>query len=236
MLEQLGLDRYDRKARLQPALWIVTPPLLLLAVWLPELRTLSGGGGVAVGTVVVMTFLISWTRHLGRNVQSKIDNDRGARPSTILLRHGEARLANLTRKRCHDVLRQNGFTIPTAQEQKVDPVSADQVLVACVDWMLESTRGDHLLLEANIEYGFRRNLLGVRPVALCVLLACLILDVAALLFRSSVTHTQMASGALLAGAYLAAALAWGVLVSRSFVERAGWDYAQRLCVLVAAQK
>src|SRR3954466_15200621 len=41
-LTELGFDRYDRNARLRPALLVVLPMLLVVAIWLPAVWTTAG--------------------------------------------------------------------------------------------------------------------------------------------------------------------------------------------------
>ena len=60
----------------------------------------------------------------------------------------------------------NGTAIPTPQDEKRDPERADQVYDACVSCLIERTRDKtrfRLLFEENCNYGFRRNLWGMKP-------------------------------------------------------------------------
>jgi hypothetical protein len=66
---------------------------------------------------------------------------------------------------------------PTAAEEAADPHAADRRYREAVGALRERTRDRSrfgLLLAENIDYGFRRNCLGLRPYALIVAAGCLL--------------------------------------------------------------
>jgi len=228
IIANLGLDRYERKARLGPVLLTVLPPLLLIPVWLPEARSMTGGAALAALAGAMLTLLMSWVRQRGRRLQIKIFQDMGGAPSTQLLRHGNTRLAAPTRERVHRHLRRNGIVVPTAVQQQQDADSSDVLFASCADWLKTRAADDRLLLEENMEFGFRRNTLAVKQPALTLLVGCGTLDLAGLFLRETSTEEQLASGVVAAIAYFVLALAWLKVANVRWVEDAGWAYAQRL--------
>ena len=56
--------------------------------------------------------------------------------------------------------------VPNEAEEVADPGTADNVYDTCVRWLLEQTRDQKkfvLLFDENCNYGFRRNLWGMKP-------------------------------------------------------------------------
>jgi hypothetical protein len=58
--------------------------------------------------------------------------------------------------------------LPTAEEEQEDPQNADAAYQSAVGWLKEHTRGEAYprVAEETTEYGFRRNLRGLRWLAL----------------------------------------------------------------------
>lgn len=234
MAWDLGLDRYDRKARLLPAVLTVMPIALLIPLWIPEARNLTGTALWALGSAGAAAFLMSWGRTRGRRCQTRLDEKLGGSPSVQVLRHGGPFLAQPARQRVHKLLRNHGLAVPTVANQSADPTSADAAYETCVLWLREKTRTDRLLLEENIEFGFRRNLLGLKAPALAILAACGILNFAAIGLREVVSSGQAATAFSLMALYLAAAAAWVLVIDEGFLEDASWAYARRLIAAAEA--
>ena len=71
------------------------------------------------------------------------------------------------------------LSAPTAEDELSDPLRANDFYLSGANWLREHTRDTRkfsILFNDNITYGFRRNLLGLKPVALAlniiVLAAC----------------------------------------------------------------
>ena len=59
--------------------------------------------------------------------------------------------------------------LPTAEGEASDPRSADQAYEVATKWLIDKTRDTdmfQLLFKENVSYGFRRNLWGLKPLAL----------------------------------------------------------------------
>jgi hypothetical protein len=80
----------------------------------------------------------------------------------------------LTRR--HERLRQLAANVqmPTAKQEEKNPGKADQVYDSCTAFLLEKTRDKKqfpLVFEENCNYGFRRNLWGMKPFGILTSLA-----------------------------------------------------------------
>lgn len=229
ILNSLKLGRYERSARLAPALLALLPAFLLAAVWMPKFLSLLGGLA-AMAFFAGGYLLMGLAREKGLEVEARLEAALGARPSTMALRHGGPVLNGPTRERYHDVLRRLGLTLPSQQEQEADARAADDRYASAVHRLLELTRGARfpMLLDENIAYGFRRNLRGLKSLALGVLLLCLAIDGGALFLSMTSDHEKIAAAAGLAALYLILLLVWATVINDRFVTSASWKYAQRL--------
>lgn len=70
--------------------------------------------------------------------------------------------------------RKLGKAFPTAAEESADPDAADQLYARGARWLLDETRDKErfpLLFKELIANGFRRNALGIKPIAIFIALA-----------------------------------------------------------------
>lgn len=233
ILKELGLDQYDRDARIGPSLFAILPASLLAAIWTPGFTRTAASVAVLVLTCGVAYLLKGAARTAGENVEQRLLARLGGWPTTLALRHNGPLLDPVTRSDYHHTLRRLGRTIPSAEEQDQDLESADAHFGRSVKWLLEQTRRpdhptDNLLLRENIEYGFRRNLVGLKTVALTVLFGCMIVDASALFLSVSPQTSTIVAGLALLSLYLADLLLWVRFLNDEFVEKASWKYAKRL--------
>jgi hypothetical protein len=173
-------DPYDRQARLYPALLCLLPLLALVALlYAPNASALTGVVTIAVscGGLFLMTNIC---REMGKRLEDKLYREWGGKPTTQLLRHRDGIIDSLTKRRYHAFLAAKLNTpFPDAEQEKNDPGKADEAYQSGARWLLDHTRPDagkqfDLLFRENVTYGFRRNALGVRPLAIVVAIACLI--------------------------------------------------------------
>ena len=173
-------DPYDRQARLHPALLCLLPLLALIALlYAPNVSALTGVVTLAVscGGLFLMTNIC---REMGKRLEEQLFREWGGKPTTQLLRHRDGVIDSVSKRRYHLFLAAKINTpFPDAEQEKSDPVKADEAYVSAGRWLLDHTRPDaekqfDLLFRDNITYGFRRNALGVRPLAILICIACLV--------------------------------------------------------------
>lgn len=169
-MKEYFLDPYVRRARLHPALLVALPAALAVLAWFPSEAAAAG----VVWSVIVWsggTALIAQVaRDLGKAKEPKLFALWGGKPTTRMLRHRHFPnrvLLDHRHRKLAALL--PGIRIPSAAEETADPSTADNVYEACTTFLLEKTRRRDqfpLVFEANCEYGFRRNLWGMKVVAL----------------------------------------------------------------------
>ena len=165
------LDRYDRQARLKPALLCGLPLVTLILLLIPELGTIFGSISIVVIYCGGSMLLVQIGRDLGKALEVRLYQSWGGKPSVAMLRHTDSRLPRATKDRYRSFLSGAvpGLALASPQEEEAHPEQADDGYDSANRWLLEHTR-DHarfdLLFKENINYGFRRNLFGLKQIAL----------------------------------------------------------------------
>lgn len=176
-------------------------------------------------------------RDAGRRLQPKLWESWGGPPTTRRLRWHQADDPVGLEQVHSDIAYLTQQTLPTAEEEALDPVAADVRYRRAITSIRAKTRSRDqfpLVFAENVTYGFRRNSLGLRVPALII---------AALTF---------AAGVVLVAAYpdgdlgqrltrwtwpiaIAAILGvyWWFIVTPDWVKSAADDYADRLIEAVA---
>lgn len=167
-------DYYSFRARLQPALFTAIPLALGVFAWTPP-----GTGWVsALWSLIVAGggtfFLASEIRNAGKQIEARLWDSWGGIPTSQLLsRRGPA---NPELREHWQVLLEKLFSKPlsTVQEELTNPKQAEERYAAAVQLLIAKTRNTKefpLIYAENINYGFCRNLYGVKKlgIALCIL-------------------------------------------------------------------
>ncbi|MFC2254800.1 hypothetical protein ACETRX_34680 [Labrys portucalensis] len=235
-------DTYQRTARLFPGLLMLLPALLALLAWFPYL--IIGNIGLSLVTLAtscgLLYTLATIARTKGKRIETKLLAKWGGWPTTILLRHS-SQMDRFTRARYHAFLAKSvPIEFPTLEQERQDPARADEVYGSAIKWLLEKARGDKfpMVAKENASYGFRRNLLGLRPLALSLCVLVTLLSVAAIVLQlapqwsgltwSQITASQSTGVWAALGVNIFAAVLWATTVSEDWVRQAADQYASAL--------
>lgn len=235
-------DRYSLNARLRPALLTLFPAFVLTAVLFPAtyktIATTVVSLAVSCGILMVV---VGSVRRLGRGKEMQLYKSWGGMPSTAWLRHRDTNLDQLTKKRYHAFLLAHvpKLTLPTLEEEEKAPDHADNCYRSATKWLLERARDKKqfpLVFEENINYGFARNCLAVKPFALGASVLC----VAAILLNAwmhpeKISYADSSNVVSLAVAGGALAL-WILLVSEKWVKDAARAYTRALLATCDVEK
>jgi hypothetical protein len=161
-----NFDDYNRKARLTPALLVGLPIVLIATALFPDQFWSWGGVVSLLAWFGVLKLLAQLARHTGKKIEDDLYKSWGGKPTTCLLQHRTAK-NKVELARQHSKLSElTGQAIPNYEEELANPDLADQIYETCVKFLISKTR-DHskffLVYEENCNYGFRRNLLGLKP-------------------------------------------------------------------------
>ena len=163
---KIPFDQYTWKARIQPALLTVLPLGVLLFIWMPGDSLATGGLSGIIGTGGGTALLAQIGRDRGSKKQSALWESWEGPPTTRLLRFRDSPnkvILTRWRARLEGLL---GQALPTEEEEARDPCGADQQYEAAVSFLREATRDTSmfsLVFAENVNYGFRRNLWGLKP-------------------------------------------------------------------------
>jgi hypothetical protein len=226
------LDIYSVKARWSPAFLVALPLLLACVALIPSLSAwnklwpLIGGAGVVI-------LIDQLGRDAGKRMQPGLWASCGGAPTTAALRHRDSPNPVLLARRHEKLHGLTGHALPTADEERSDPSAADHVYETVTAVLISRTRQRRkdfpLIFVENCNYGFRRNMLGLRPWGLWVAFASALAALAGL----AITLAGIAKfpegflSAVLAVSVVALVIWWRV-VTRDWVKRAAESYAERL--------
>lgn len=174
---KLKSDRYSFRARVLPVYITLAPVVLLLVALIPEGLKLPLGGATAVVFVPISFLLSQIGTDFGKRLEKRLWRDWRGPATTRFLRHGNHdEFDEITRDRVHNKLRTLGLHVPRREEQEQDRLAADKHYESCTEELIRRTR-DHqkfpLVFKGLVEYGFRRNLLGLKTFGLLLAFASL---------------------------------------------------------------
>jgi len=256
---KIVLDSYWRQARLYPALLATLPCLVVVIAFWPQLLapTVTKGVIAFASSLGVLYAMAAFARSRGKRTEKRLLKSWGGWPTTIWLRHRSGLLQPQTTARYHQYLTKHvpGLVQPSASEETCEPENADMQYASAVEWLKEQCRGKNfpLVEKENAEYGFRRNLRGMRPVGLSLCALGVVLPVVTLeyLVGPSTSFTAFFEPphiwALFSYSWAGAAavfnavtaVTWLVVVDDAWVREAADQYARALlanCDAVAAKR
>lgn len=227
------VDPYSLRARLQPALLALLPACATLFVIAPGQFEPIRLFAVIAATLGGAMLLTSLARDAGKKLEPRLWKAWGGRPSVAMLRHRDTTIPSALKARYHSKLaKAMKRQLPTSAEESSDPAGADEVYEAANAWLLARSREQdkfQSLLADNITYGFRRNLLGLRPwVFGCCAIALAAIALAYFMPGLLPAPLDATTAVLATGIVLAYAVLFVAVVKRAWVRRAADAYALRL--------
>jgi len=226
------LDRYTIQARLLPVLLVFLPIGATIFGLFPvdkaEWALMSG-----LLTSFGFTALLSQLgRDQGKKKEPLLYQIWGGTPTTVTFRYSGSKFNQLTLERYHKKLSQLlNITMPSPDLEKNDPAQADIIYQSFVDFLRERTRDKKLfplVFAENVNYGFRRNLWGLKTVGLLIILLSFVVIAPFACYRiiSFKSISVNSIFALLVNFFLL--IVWILCIKPEWVRVAADAYAQRL--------
>lgn len=171
-------DAYSLRARIYPGLLALLPVTVIVVVLWPRSPT-QALWPVAV-TAGLMFFLTNWVRDRGVELQKRLLRQWDGFPTTRRLRWaGAATDPEFARRRTR-LEQLIGISLPDATDENGE--HADAVYAAAVrglrGWVRQRPDAFPLVQHENAAYGFRRNLLALKPIGVALSIAGLVFDTA----------------------------------------------------------
>lgn len=163
-------DAYSIRARLFPAI-IAAAPALAAQALLISWKSFGLSNLIAsIGVLVLLWAIADFSRARGRAIEGKLYAEHGGMPSITMFRRSDPTIDAGSKDRYRAFLADKiGAAAPSPAEETADQAAADAFYGQCGNWLRQNTRDTKkfpILFGENITYGFRRNLLGVKALAL----------------------------------------------------------------------
>lgn len=231
------LDAYARRARLTPAVIAGSPLLAFLIAAGFSIDAKTGIASLLVGALGVIA--CGFARDTGYKLQDGLWASWEGSPTTRRLRWRDTQKLELLQRLHDDIEAVTGHALPTAAEEGADPAGADRQYDAAIA-ILRNRTGDHKrffkLFSENMEYGFRRNCLGLRPYGLSLGVGGTITTAVLCIFVAESIRTGLVSWGWPGLVSLVSFLFWWMVVKPEWVRMPAETYADRLLEVVDSLK
>jgi hypothetical protein len=226
-------DGYERKARLYPGLAVLLPIVVTVITIVPTKLSVLQSVGAGLAACGGLFLLAQLARDAGKKRERALFTRWGGMPSVAIFRHRDPRLDAITKARYHKKMASvvKGAKAPSPEEEQGDPAAADQVYTAWFTYVRVNTRDTKkysLLFQENLNYGYRRNTWGLRPVGISTsALACAISAavVAQTYWATGSTSPEIMGAGILGLVFL---VLWIFRFSADWVRIPADAYAERL--------
>ncbi len=230
-----GFDTYWRIARLYPAM-LVTAPAIVTVGAAPATQGLLKAPVLSFGLLSIFLIAALYlagtiARVGGRKVQKRLLEEWECLPTTQFLRHNDNTLPLQTRERYRTFLESGVGKLPSKASETRNPAKADAAYDDAINWLKEQRRGPRftLLLKENAEFGFRRNMRGLKALGLLVILLSMVLLVPLHQMRFAWPLSGSSPAFWVSSCLnLAFAAFWLFLVNDAWVRAAAEQYARTL--------
>ena len=233
------MDKYIREARVYPAVLGMLPTCILIAMcmreWFPQYQALLGNvkwvlcliGGTALASMAV-GYLV---RELFKETSKWLfqyplfKKDETEMPTTKLLLWQNSVISPAYHNEISTKVKDTfGIELPTREEELADLDMAKKTIVDAVYQIRQNCRGDKILRQYNIEFGFCRNYLGASVWSILLIIGIAVANI----FRSWLPWCNLAIALiiqvlLMVGCYL-------------LLETRGWSYAKYLFATFTGKK
>lgn len=233
-------SRYELQARIFPSFIAVSPIGATIIIWYPEIISLESSFLVLFVLFIILFSLAKVARECGKKVEKKMLQEEGGFPTTTFLKHHDDTLNSYTKMRYHKYLNENisEMQLPSATEEIQLPDCSDEKYVSAIHWLLEKTRDNKkypLIYEDNINYGFSRNMVGIKYISISLAGISLLIDILGMYQSNEPLSFDLPLKVILSiSISLFFIIYWIFLVKRKWVKSASKAYARSL--LAACEK
>lgn len=222
------LDEYAVKARVFPAFLTILPVGICAAQFVGFDSAIVAACSAFGGTALMSFVLAQWSRDVGKRREQDLCRRWEGMPTTAYLRHRDQTVNSVVKARRHQRLQRlvPDLVLPSASAEAEDPTAADQHYEAVTKVLIQRTRDKekyHVLFQELIDYGFRRNLWGLKSVAITMLALSIALSLA--LIHASYHVTYNVTATLIFVLFL---LVWSAAITPDWIHRSAKTYAERL--------
>ena len=232
-------DNYTLKARYYPVIILFLPIIVMGFFYSLEFESIFHFIG-SVGVVGALTYLFSQLgRDQGKIKEPSLWESWGGSPTTQLLRIQNEHLDTNTKQRYHQKL-QRLCPVPMPPDigmETSNPKTANDIYNAWTKFLISQTRDTkefRLLFKENTSYGFRRNLWGLKPIALTIIGVLLFSNYFYWIIKLKIRNPLLLPESFQYSTIVIFILLlfWLFIVTKSWVKMVAVSYAERLCECV----
>ena len=230
------VDKYSLHARVYPMVLVLFPIFVLAVTYSIDYKNFWYAGASTV-LIPAFSFLLAQIgRNPGKTKEPKLWKSWGGSPSVLCLRLKSPYLNQHSKIRYHTILQKlcPVSKNPTVAGETIDPKAFDDIYETWSDYLRTKTRDVkefHLLFKENMNYGFWRNLWGLKTIAIIIILFTMLVNY--LVFASQNERFDILvfpkEFIISSGVLLITLLLWFFLVTKSYVRLPAFAYAKRLC-------
>ncbi|WP_262249865.1 hypothetical protein [Parapedobacter soli] len=173
------MDRYSLNARIYPVVIFYMPAIILAVLFLLKFDNYIHLF-TSFGIVGALSYLFSQLgRDGGRRKERKLWRSWGGAPTTQLLRWSNNEINVNIKKRYHNKLSVlcPVDDLPDPAYEQANPVESDEIYQYWTKFLISKTRDTQkysVLFKENMNYGFRRNLWGMKTYAIWLILILMV--------------------------------------------------------------
>lgn len=177
-----NFDTYNIRARIAPVFLVFLPLILVSYLSSVKLYTVQALSGSTIFTIALSILAAQFGRDRGKVKEKGLWDKWGGPPTTRFLRHSDTQYNPIRRNRCHNVLKSllPDINLPTSEEESCNHDKADLIYDACIRYLINRTRNKKefpLIYSENVNYGFLRNLWGLKPYGICISIMSIIFSI-----------------------------------------------------------
>ncbi|WP_233901188.1 hypothetical protein [Tenacibaculum piscium] len=235
------MNTYNLKARIYPVILSLLPIIIIGTLFSIQFQSYYQSLG-SLGLTTILFFLFSQIgRDRGKKIENNLWSEWGGAPTTQIFRFSDNTIDSITKKKCHQTMCElvpNEIT-PSTSEEENSGNFFDEIYQSWTKFLIGKTRDTKkydLLFNENINYGFRRNTLGLKPFSI-VIIIILSIGIWTNNYISNGIINYMDSSTLISQVILLTFLLfWIFIVNKSWVKIPAFGYAERLLETVDDMK
>lgn len=227
-------DLYSIRARVAPAAIFLIPVLLIFCAWWPFNFEEQVFTVLTVASILVLMLCSHIVRTLGQKAQKELYKQWGGKPSVLALRHNNSMITEAVKQRYHRILagKITDIVMPSKKSEAENGNFADKQYEVASEWLLSNTRDKvkHPLIYAeNVNYGFRRNMYGLRRYVIILYQPLLVLN-AIFLFEKWVAPSKAIAALDVLSFFTCVILlsAWAFIINPDWVKETADDFSKQL--------
>lgn len=217
-------DKYDLRVRMSVGIIILAPIILSLFLLIPATRSISFTAVILVISFGICNLIISASRYYGRNAVKKCFT--GALPAQRMLHPDDYTLDAITKSRYQKYL---STKIEGLSFDK-DASNLNDTCNTAINWLISQTRDSNnfpIIKEELINFGFSKNLYGVKPFGITISSILTIIEFLLIYFQYKLTINIFDTSCLIVSAIISICflLMWIFVVNKNWVIENGKKYA-----------